>query len=182
MKITVHEFRISSGDAYTTFHCAAHRRHLTVREIADACRQDWQETDHTAGRQVPEDDAEVLRLYFKDKAEDDNKFATSYWIEESTYEIDLAPAGDVSLTGDGGTITVITDGDGGALLGSLVDGPAEDGECQAAIDTLESFILQLACAGFPVQAPEFQQCVTETLDRLADMDMLGGETGEDECA
>lgn len=174
MRIRIIEFEVIAGSQGALFRCMEHNRKATLSHIAGICREDWADTDHTAGKPLPESDEDVIKAYFPDDPDSDGDDIRYCLIEES-FDIDLAPPDRVVIEGDVTSLTLtLPDPDlpAGALTGTLIETPASS-EARKLVDALESFILRLACAGFPVHTPEFQQCVTETLEHLVDEEVLG---------
>ena len=174
MKTRIIEFEVIAGSQGALFRCLEHNRLATLKHIADICREDWADTDHTAGKPLPESDEDVIKGYFPDDPDSDGGDMQHCRIENS-FDIDLSPPDRVVIAGDGTSLTLTLPDPGlpsGALSGTLIETPAFS-EARELVDALESFILRLACAGFPVHAPEFQQCVTETLEHLVNEEVLG---------
>lgn len=170
MLIKIYEFKVFAGDESAVMRGLD--RQALLNSIADTCRKDWKLTGHVRGK-PPADDMEVLTAYFKDgidwadNKEDLDNEASDYVMIEEVTDLVLAPPSELVIQGEpGASMTISLRAGGGASSGKLIK-DAGSGESREIVDHLEGFILRLGCAGFPIHLPEFQECVTETLEHMA---------------
>ena len=130
---------------------------------------------------IPSMDAEVIATYFYDSNEDsiaDDDDGSAYWIFRNYYDLDLSPEPGVpiDLTVDTNPFTVTRDeaarSKGRAKKRLIEAGAHTTGtlmeESGLVGDALESFVMQLTAAGFPVHLPEFKTCLRDCCVRIAD--------------
>lgn len=189
MKIKVHEIECYVGYARPIFRGIYLPK--IEAEIADVCRKDWSgrdwagyyklEPDREDPPPIPATDTEVIDTYFYDSNEDsiaDDDDDSAYWIFRNCYDLDLSPEPGVpiDLTVDTNPFTVTRDeaarSKGQAEKRLIEAGAHTTGtlmeESGLAGDALESFVMQLTAAGFPVHLPEFKTCLRDCCVRIAD--------------
>lgn len=126
---------------------------------------------------IPSTDAEVISTYFYDSNEDsiaDDDDESAYWIFRNYYDLDLSPEPGVliDLTVDATKFAVTRDEAKQSRKQLVESGAHSTGDLMQDVgmvgDALESFILQLTAAGFPVHLPEFKACLKACCERIAD--------------
>ena len=183
MKIRVHEIECYVGYARPIFR-GIHLPEIEA-EIAEVCRKDWANRNWAGYYElnmerddpppVPATDSEVIDTYFFSSSEDDEGDEDgTYWIYRTYYDLDLSPkAGElIDLTVDVTTFAVTRDEAHQSRKQLIESGAHSTGDLMQDAglvgDALESFVLQLTAAGFPVHVPEFKDCLKACCERVAD--------------
>lgn len=162
MKIKIWLAQVDAGYAYPTF--AGSDLNLLKAEIAEVAAGDWKTRPggwpDDVVPSLPGDVDEILSVYFRDYSHNDwcGDGPTIDW-SSFVIEVSGAPCGDVVQFGGLSVVRRAESAGGGAeTSGCLLPEFPREG------DGMESLIMALAAAGFPIHTPEFADAVQAAVD------------------
>lgn len=174
MNIKIHRARVHVSYASPEFH--SQYRGRIIATLAAVCIEGWRH-NHWPGEgpppPLPDTYEGVVSAYFWGSGEEGDD---GPWLEWDEIEVDLSPNFDAPVViGAGGyalSVARVSDAPGEPAFVISSDLFGDDGDLpealQNAADAIESLVLALASAGFPVHLPEFGDALGTCVEAVSE--------------